>query len=118
MLAAFLAGECAGTALLLRTLWQPPLRFAEAAVALAVAYLALEILSFPESGGRWMLAFVFGGFEAMLFALFVADSGYRAGWVLTGACLAALAVGVVCAVARPPERYRRALGKVAAGAVG
>jgi len=59
LVAAFLAGECAGTAILLRTLWQPPLRFAEAAAALALAYLALEILAFPKSGGRWMLGLVF-----------------------------------------------------------
>jgi hypothetical protein len=117
LLGAFLAGECGGAALLLRTFWQPPARFAEAAVALAVAYLAMEILVFPKSGGRWILAFLFGAFESILFAQFVSDSGYRAGWVLSGACFAAISVGVVCASVRPPERYRRILGKAAACAL-
>jgi hypothetical protein len=95
---AFLTGECGGTAILLRTPWQPPLRFAEAAAALALAYLALEILAFPKSGGRWLLALLFGGFQGMFFALFVAESDYGAGWVLAGACFAALAVAGLCSL--------------------
>jgi hypothetical protein len=119
LVAAFLAGECAGTAILLRTLWQPPLRFAEAAAALAVAYLALEILAFPQSGGRWVLALLFGGFQAMFFALFVSDSGYGAGWVMTGACFAALAIAGLCAIPRPGPILRKvaASGFLIAGVV-
>jgi hypothetical protein len=41
---------------ILRTAWQPSPRFAEAAAALALAYLALEIIAFPQSRGRWLLA--------------------------------------------------------------
>jgi hypothetical protein len=99
LLAAFLAGEYGSTAILLRTAWQPPPRFAEAAAALALAYLALEILAFPKSGGRWLLALLFGAFQGMFFALFISESGYRTVWVLAGAALGALTVGGVCALA-------------------
>jgi hypothetical protein len=117
LMAAFLAGECGGTAILLKTAWQPPLRFAEAAAALALAYLALEILAFPKARGRWLLAMLFGGFQAMFFALFVSDSGYRAGWVLAGACVAALAIGAVCGVPKLGLLVRR-IGAGALAAVG
>ena len=119
LVAAFLAGECAGTAILLRTLWQPPPRFAEAAAALALAYLALEILAFPKSGGRWVLALMFGGFQGMFFALFVSDSGYSSGWVLAGACFAALAIAGLCAIPRPGPILRKvaAFGFLATGIV-
>jgi hypothetical protein len=88
--AAFGAGLWVGTAALLRTAWQPSPRFTEAAIALALAYLALEILVFPRSRGRWVLALVFGAFAGMYFAQFVADSGYRFIYVLSGATVAAL----------------------------
>jgi hypothetical protein len=117
LFASFLAGECMGTAILLRTLWQPPLRFAEAAAALALAYLALEIVAFPQSGGRWIPALLFGGFQAMFFALFVSESGYEAGWVLTGACLAALPIAAVCALPRLGPWVRRG-GACLLGATG
>lgn len=99
LIAVFLAGEWAGTEALLRTAWQPSLRFAEAAAALALAYLALETIAFPKSSGRWALALVFGAFQGMFFALFVAESGYASGWVLAGACAAALTVAGLCALA-------------------
>ena len=93
--AAFLLGECAGTVAILRSGWQPSPRFAEAAAALALAYLAFEIMAFPKSRGRWILALLFGGFAGMFFAAFVGQSGYLAGWVLTGAGLAgAVVLGV------------------------
>jgi hypothetical protein len=99
LLVAFLAGELASTVILLRTAWVPPPRFAEAAAALALAYLSLEILAFPKSGGRWLLALLFGAFQGMFFALFVSESGYRTAWVMTGAAFGALIIGGVCALA-------------------
>jgi hypothetical protein len=95
--AVFLAGECLGTIALLRASWQPSLRFAEAAAALALAYLALEMLAFPKSGGRWILALCFGAFQGMFFALFVTQSGYRIDRVLSGAALAALLIAAAAA---------------------
>ncbi|MCU1328007.1 MAG: hypothetical protein JWN34_3377 [Bryobacterales bacterium] len=88
--AAFLAGEVSGTLAILRLNWQPNPRFAEAAAALALAYLALEILVFPKSQGRWLLALLFGAFQGMYFALFLGESGYRPVWVLTGAAVASV----------------------------
>lgn len=92
---AYLTGECVGTIAILRSGWQPSPRFAEAAAALALSYLALEIIAFPKSTGRWMLALLFGGFSAMYFSIFVSESGYQPGWVLAGTAFAA--VCVLCA---------------------
>ncbi|MES1262677.1 MAG: HupE/UreJ family protein, partial [Acidobacteriota bacterium] len=96
---AFLAGEITGTALILRLAWQPSPRFAEAAVALALAYLAFEMLAFPKSRGRWILALLFGAFFGMYFSVFVNESGYRASWVLAGAAFAAGTVLAAAALA-------------------
>jgi hypothetical protein len=110
LFAAFLMGEVGGTAILLRTLWQPPLRFAEAAAALALAYLAFEILTLPKSQGRWILALIFGAFQGMFFALFIGETGYHSAWVLTGAALAAIGVAGICALgAKFPLIVRKAL---------
>lgn len=122
--AAFLAGEAIGTLGILRLAWQPAPRFSEAAAALGLAYLALEILAFPKSSGRWLLAFIFGGFEGMYFALFVSESGYNAGWVLTGAAVAGVGVLTVTVLAgrglrRLPviDQYRLLLTRLAATAL-
>ena len=118
---AFTAGECAGTAAILRSGWRPSFRFAEAAAALALTYLALEIIAFPRSTGRWLLALVFGGFSALYFAVFIADSGYLAPWVLAGAAFAGLSVlaaasllGFGFSKLPWPASLRTALGKIPA----
>lgn len=120
--AAFLAGECLGAIGIVRSSWQPQPRFAEAAAALALAYLALEILVFPQSKGRWLLALVFGAFEGMYFSLFVDESGYRAGYVLSGAAVAGAVVLAAAALlgyglmkSPAAARYRVLLTRVAAG---
>ena len=122
--AAFLAGEMAGTAVILRSAWQPSPRFAEAAVALALAYLALEIIAFPKSKGRWMLALLFGAFCGMYFSVFVNESGYSAAWVVGGAVFAAITVLAAVALAgyavsRLPLREfgRLVLTRIAASAL-
>ena len=121
---AFLCGEVAGTAMILRANWQPSPRFAEAAAALALAYLALEILAFPQSRGRWLLALLFGSFEGMYFAVFLSDSGYRFGYVLSGAAIAAVFLlfdfaALISLLARfcVPDRYRRIPLRIAASAL-
>ena len=120
--AVFLIGECSGTLALLHTGWQPSLRFAEAAAALALAYLALEIIAFPRSGGRWLLGLVFGAFQGMFFALFIGQSGYETGWVLTGAAVGAASIAGGCALAGlaagrliSREAWRRGLRTAASG---
>lgn len=115
--AAFSGGLWVGTAWLLNTTWQPSPRFTEAAIALALAYLALEILVFPKSSGRWLLAIVFGAFAGMYFAQFVSDSGYRFGYVLSGATIASLvslgAAGLIAAIA-VRHRFQNILSRILA----
>jgi len=64
----------------------------EAAAALTVAYLAVEILLLPEAGARWAVALVLGGFHGLYFALFLRTSEYAALWVLGGAIAAEVLV--------------------------
>ncbi len=45
-------------------------QFLESAVALAVAYLAVEILFLPDGGGRWAAVVGAGAFEGVMFAGF------------------------------------------------
>lgn len=89
--AMFLAGQAACVLAMPHVTWQPVPRFVEAAAALTVAYLAVEILLLPEAGGRWAVAAVLGVFHGLYFHLFLQNIGYSAGWVLTGAALAELA---------------------------
>jgi hypothetical protein len=91
----FLAGQVACVLLLPYTGWQPAARFVEAAAALAVAYLAVEILLLPEAGWRWMIAAVLGAFHGLYFHLFLQETRYRPEYVLTGAALAELIAIVV-----------------------
>jgi len=88
----FLAGQVACALAMPHTGWQPAPRFVEAAAALAVAYLAVEVLLLPEAGWRWMIAAVLGLFHGMYFHLFLQETNYRPGYVLAGAALAELAV--------------------------
>jgi hypothetical protein len=86
--AMFLAGQAVSVLLLPLTGWQPAARFVEAAAALAVAYLAVEILLLPDAGFRWAIVTVLGGFHGLYFHLFLLSTGYRPGLVLAGAALA------------------------------
>ena len=88
----FLAGQAASALIMPHTGWQPAPRFVEAAAALAVAYLAVEILLLPDAGWRWLIAAVLGLFHGMYFELFLKETSYRAGYVLAGAALAELIV--------------------------
>lgn len=86
--AMFLAGQAASAFLLPHTGWQPAARFVEAAAALTVAYLAVEILLLPDAGWRWAIAAVLGAFHGLYFHLFLLSTGYRPALVLSGAALA------------------------------
>jgi hypothetical protein len=88
----FLAGEIV-TALAAGTLgWQPPVRFVEAAMALSIAYLSVEILFLPQAGMRWLIAGILGSFHGLSLYLVLAGSGFRPAYVLSGAAIAELAV--------------------------
>jgi hypothetical protein len=84
----FLAGMfMAGEAVSCLISWQPAPRFVEAACALTIAYLAVEILLLPEAGQRWLVAGVLGVFHGLYFSLFITSSDYSAAWVLLGVFL-------------------------------
>lgn len=96
--AMFLLGQLAAVLIVPRTSWQPAARFVEAAAALTVAYLAVEILLLPKAGSRGLVAGVLGAFHGLYFHLFLQTSGYGAGWVLAGAAFGELAVAGVLAL--------------------
>jgi len=97
--AMFLLGQAASALLMPHLAWQPAPRFVEAATALAVAYLAVEILLLPEAGARWLVTGVLGLLHGMYFHLFLQTTGYAPGLVLAGAALAELAVIAILAIA-------------------
>jgi len=90
--AAFIAGQVTSTLLVPFSRWQPPPRFVEAAAALTLAYLAVEILMLPRAGGRWAIAGLLGAFHGLYFLLFLQNTGYAPGFVLAGAALAEVAL--------------------------
>jgi hypothetical protein len=90
--AMFLAGQAAAVLAMPHIAWQPAPRFVEAAAALAVAYLAVEVLMLPKAGSRWIIAGVLGVLHGFYFHLFLVTSEYHAVCVLAGAFAAELAL--------------------------
>lgn len=88
----FVAGQVAAALLAPGTGWMPPPRFVEAAMALTLAYLAVEILLLPRSGGRWAIAGLLGAFHGLYFLLFLQSTGYAPGFVLLGAATTEIAL--------------------------
>ena len=72
--------------------YQPNPRFMEAAAALTIAYLAVEILLLPEAGSRWIVVGVLGIFQGLGLAGFVSESGYSPAYVIGGASLSQAAL--------------------------
>ena len=114
MAAAFVAGQCAAVFAVPMTGWQPAPRFVEAAAALTIAYLAVEILLLPKSGARWVVAGVMGVFHGLWLLLFVQGTRYHPALVLAGAAAGEVAVLAVMgwAAARVAQS-RRAVPAVA-----
>ena len=79
LLAMFIAGE------LLASLFGPRQlspRFLEAAAALTVSYLAIEVLLLPKAGQRWLVVGLLGAFHGLYFGLFLdAGVGSRTGFL-------------------------------------
>jgi hypothetical protein len=96
--AMFLCGQISSALLVPLTNWQPAGRFVEAAAALTIAYLAVEILLLPHAGSRWLIAGVLGIFHGLYFELFLRNTGYNAAWVLLGAALAEIAAIAIFAL--------------------
>lgn len=86
--ATFLAGQSASALVVPYTGWQAPTRFIEAAAALTVAYLAVDVLLLPTAGRRWLIAGALGAFHGLYFEAFLRNSGYHPGYVLAGAAVA------------------------------
>ena len=117
--AMFLAGQVASALILPPTGWQPAPRFVEAAAALTVAYLAVEILLLPQAGARWMIAAVLGAFHGLYFHLFLQQTNFHPGYVLCGAAAAELiAVGLLWLLFSRITRVARALRPVQVSACG
>ena len=84
----FFAGQVAAVLIVPHTGWQPAPRFVEAAAALTVAYMAVEILFLPKAGSRWLVALALGAFHGLYFHLFLQTTGYSKATVLAGAAVA------------------------------
>jgi hypothetical protein len=111
--AMFLVGQAASVLGMAHVLWQPAPRFVEAATALAVAYLAVEILLLPQAGARWLVAGVLGALHGLYFHLFVRTTGYSPALVLVGAALAeAAAIAILALVLSRVGRLAKAFRPV------
>jgi hypothetical protein len=106
---SFICGEVAACIAMPLSKFDPSLRFIEAALALTVAYLAVEILFLPAAGSRWAVAGVLGVFHGLYFAIFLRDSEYHARYVLGGVIgvelVALAALSWVMRKIRPVHRY-------------
>ena len=83
--AAFLAAQAVIAAVAASQGWRPPPRFVEAAGALTIAYLAVELLLLPAAGARWLVAGGMGAFHGLYFGVFLLQSKMAAWRVLAGA---------------------------------
>lgn len=95
LVAMFVAGELAACLIGPRQL-SP--RFLEAAAALTVAYLAMELLLLPKAGQRWLVVGMLGGFHGLYFALFLkagvaSPAGFLSGVIIGELFIVALLMG-------------------------
>ena len=116
----FIGGQITAVLAAPLTSWQPAPRFVEAATALTVAYLAIEVLVLPRAGARWMVAGALGVFHGLYLHLFLQSTDYRPAWVLMGAaCADAIVIAALGALslwmARKAPRVQ--IAKVAASAM-
>jgi len=86
--AALIGGELAAIVAVPALRLNLPPRFIEAAAALTIAYLAVEIALLPQSRARWLIVGVLGLFHGLYFASFLTDAGYGAGPFFMGVVLA------------------------------
>ena len=109
----FFAGQVAAALIAPHLAWQPAPRFVEASMALALAYLAVEILLLPEAGSRWAVAGVLGVFQGLYFDLFLQTAGYHPALVLAGALLAeATGISLLALAFSQVNRFAKALRPV------
>ena len=96
--AAFLLAESASAVVVAAKSWQPSARFLEAAGALTVAYLAVEVLLLPEAGYRWLVAAAMGLFHGFYFGSFLEQSQMDPFFVLAGVSLAEVVLLLIFAL--------------------
>jgi hypothetical protein len=89
---AFVGAEVVAAVVVANIVWEPSARFVEAAAALTVAYLAVEILALPDAGHRWMVAACMGIFHGFYFGGFLRQADMQPAFVMTGAAVAELAL--------------------------
>jgi HupE / UreJ protein len=89
-------------------------QFVEAAAALAVAYLAVEILFLPGAKHRWAVVAVLGALQGLAYSALVEASKFSPVWVLMGAYFAAFVVLMLGGLvwSKLPWRPVRALAAV------
>jgi len=97
--AMYLAGEWLARPIAPRIPWPLAPRFIEAAMALTVAYLAVEILTLPKAGKRWAVVLVLGLFHGLYFAPFPAS--YLTGATLIQVALIGLLAWLALRFSRP-----------------
>lgn len=107
---AFLIAQAATGAIVGLIEWMPPIPFLEAAAALAVAYLAAEILFVPDATKRWLVCGGLGCFHGLFLAAYIQSVEMHSGLVLPGALgtegILAAGFGALRLrfVTRPPEQ--------------
>lgn len=97
-----LLGEWLARSLAPRIPWPLSIRFIEAAMALTVAYLAVEMLMLPQAGQRWAIVFALGLFHGLYYA------GFPQAYFIGVGLLQILAIAVLSALAlRAPRSTQR-----------
>ena len=84
LLAMFLLGQGAVAFAVSRMPWQASPRFIEAASALTVAYLAVEVLLLPKAGQRWLIVGVLGAFHGLALHAYLTEVSDGGVWFLSG----------------------------------
>ena len=74
--ATFMAGQAVAIALSLSTRVLLSPRFIEAAAALTIAYLAVELLLLPKAGQRWIVAGILGVLHGVYFDMLIQSGDY------------------------------------------
>ena len=95
--AAFLLAQSVSAIVIGYKDWQPPPRFVEAAAALTVAYLAVEILVLADAGYRWLVAAGMGVFHGFYFGIFLQQTEMDYLYLLSGVTLGDVLVLLVFA---------------------
>ncbi len=109
----YLAGEWIARPIAPRIPWPLAPRFIEAAMALTVAYLAVEILALPTAGKRWTIVLVLGLFHGLAFAAFPVS--YLAGATLIQCVLIAILAWAALRWATPIIRRAGAIALLVIG---